>query len=1097
MVRRFSFYLGVMLAAVLVLAAGGLWLARQYAQHFDASVWLTQQLGRPVVIRGGISYSFFPWLGFSLNGLEIGQAPGATENRPFLTAERAVARVRLLPLLLHKQVALDRISLHSPTLTLRRYADGRNNWEDLLERPLLGANADTGAADKTPEWIREISLLGLEASDGALVWEDSRNGESLRFDAIRLSTGAGLRFRFELDFHAQDPKRGLEGKALLSGECQIAREPFDLTLSGVDFGLTLNAAHLGEIYPIAAAGQGAFGLNAQDLTISMRSVEALGLTFALDAHARRLFEPTPEIQGKLKLLSGSLAPRMAQKLNPTVLKRLNSLKAATAFSYEDKRLILTDFKAASGDMTLTANASFSFDEKPFPFRASLALSKLDLDEFLTERPSQNGAPANPPQTASSGFDPQQFLNGVLNLDLAELKIHGATAKELTTQLVLGPEGSTTRTQAGQCFGGKGELFLELKKQGLAATLNLERVQAGPLTQALLGRESLKGQTDLKITASASGDSAQTLLPSLQAKAEATLANAQFLAPPSSKPASSAKAPADPAPNEAKPAKPLFSCDKGVVTLTLGPPGKNVAPKPYPLVVYGTTLDARCDGGVVPQAGFIATPSIPANLTLNLAGKAVLDANALKLESLEQAQLRAQLRGKILESKTPQEFKLSSGIDFYREKDVMLLKNLALTVPHARIGAELEVKNLFNQEQSPLAYSGSLNIPVFNPRETIRALGYEMPELVGSYCFHAFGLTAKTRGGLTGLHLDNLTMRLDKTTTTGRYSLTAAAEPNTAPLSRFDIVLDYFDLDAYFPPNPKVKKPYTPDDDFRLGVMRTLPLQGEVFIHTFKFYDFVFKNLKAYGEGPSGAIHVRRLAGEFYDGALTGTVNFYFAPNHVFSIDTDLRAKDFQLGPAVRDLGGGEYLGGTSQLSFSLNSTGLYHDAFLTRMSGKAELLTKNGYCLLGKTEITPPSNPMGEMGKIGQQPVPQTKTLEPYKVTFDTARGTLTAANGVARNDDLLISGGTLNAQGSGLVYLVDRRMDYNINLQVLGTPSYPIRVYGPYDKLVVETSESKMLTDTAVRIGGSFFDVFKGVLTLPFRAIDILTPNGAPPAKK
>jgi AsmA protein len=1117
MLRRFSFYLGVLLAAVLILTAGALWLARQYAQQFDPSVWLAQQLGRPVAIRGGVSYSFFPWLGVSLNQLEIGQASGSLENRPFLTAERVTVRVRLLPLLLHKEIALGRVSLHSPTLTLRRYADGRSNWDDLLSRPLFSSNDKQDSA-ASQDWMQRITLRGVEASNGALVWEDSRNVETLRFDAIRLSAGAGLRFHFDLDFHGSDHKRGLEGKALLSGECHLARDPFDLTLSDVDYGFTVNVSRSGEVYPVAAAGQASFSLNAQDLAVSMRSLDAFGLTCALDAHARRILDPIPEIQGKLKLLSGELEPRLAQKLPPGVLKRLAHLKAETVFSFEDKRLILSDVKGASGDMSLTASASCNFNEKPFPFKAALSLSKLDIDEFFPERSSQTGnaqpGSASAPQSGpSNAFDPRALLSGELNLDVGELKVRGAMAKEIAVQISLAPESATARMQTGQLFGGKGELSLEWKKTNLAATLGLERVQAGALSQNLLGRESLKGQTDLKLTASANGDSLQALASSLQAKLEATLANAQFAVPAATKastepspsknltqaPAetsqgkSSGKA-ADPSTADAKSLKPLFSCDKGTITLSLGPPGKNAAPKVYPQVLYGMTLDARCDGGVAPQAGFIATSTMPANLTLNLTGKTLLDAQAFRFESIEQAQLRAQLRGKILDSKTPQEFKLATGIEYHREKDVAQLKSVTLTVPHARFGADLEVKNVFNQGQNALSYAGSLNIPVFNPRELIRALGYEMPVLVGDYCFHAFGLTAKTRGGLSGVYLDNMTMRLDKTTTTGRYSLTAAADPNAAPLSRFDIVIDYFDLDAYFPPHAKEKKPYTPDDDFRLGIMRTLPLQGDVFLHTFKFYDFVFKNLKAYGEGPSGAIHVRRLAGDFYDGKVTGTVNFFFAPNHVFSIDTDLKAKDFQLGPAVRDLGGGEYLGGLSQLTVSLNSTGLYHDAFLNRLTGKADLHTQNGYCILGTTEVSPPSNPMGEMGKIGQQPTPQTKTMAPYKVTFETAKATCTASNGVARNDDLRISGGMLNAHGSGLVYLVERKMDYNINLQILGTPSYPIRVYGPYDKLIVETSESKMLTDTAVRIGGSFFDVFKGVLTLPFKAIDMLTPNGKTP---
>lgn len=272
MFRRLSFYLGLLIGIAMLALLGLTLLFRSYAKQFDPAAWLSLQIGRPVLVRGGIEYFYFPWLGLALNQIEIGNPPGAEENRPFLTADTVKIRVKLLPLLLRREIALDRVTLYNPSIVLRRYADRRTNWDDLLEHPLFVGSVDSNSSKIGLGLMQTISLRGLDVLNGSLVWDDSANAVQTRFDAIRLNTGEGLNFHFELDFHFTSPSHNLEAQALLAGDCRLDRQPFDLTLSNTSFGLKTTLHHSNADYVATAAGKADFALAAQELTLNAATV---------------------------------------------------------------------------------------------------------------------------------------------------------------------------------------------------------------------------------------------------------------------------------------------------------------------------------------------------------------------------------------------------------------------------------------------------------------------------------------------------------------------------------------------------------------------------------------------------------------------------------------------------------------------------------------------------------------------------------------------------------------------------------------------------------------------------------------------------------
>ncbi len=59
--------------------------------------WVETRTGRNFVIEDDLELTFFPWLGVETGRLRLGNAEGF-EAESFATAERAIVRVKILPL---------------------------------------------------------------------------------------------------------------------------------------------------------------------------------------------------------------------------------------------------------------------------------------------------------------------------------------------------------------------------------------------------------------------------------------------------------------------------------------------------------------------------------------------------------------------------------------------------------------------------------------------------------------------------------------------------------------------------------------------------------------------------------------------------------------------------------------------------------------------------------------------------------------------------------------------------------------------------------------------------------------------------------------
>jgi hypothetical protein len=203
-VKRFSFKRRFMAATVAILLV--LFLVRPGASRLKARITnaISRSVERPADV-GSVHIRFLPRPGFDLENVVIYEDPtfGA---EPMLRAPEVTAVVRLTSLL-RGRLDISRLELTEPSLNLVRRADGRWNWNMLLERTARTPLAPTAKSKSETR----LGFPYIEASSGRInfkmgsekkpyallnadfsVWQESENAWGIRLKAEPLRTDMNL-----------------------------------------------------------------------------------------------------------------------------------------------------------------------------------------------------------------------------------------------------------------------------------------------------------------------------------------------------------------------------------------------------------------------------------------------------------------------------------------------------------------------------------------------------------------------------------------------------------------------------------------------------------------------------------------------------------------------------------------------------------------------------------------------------------------------------------------------------------------------------------------------------------------------------------------
>lgn len=364
-------------------------------------------------------------------------------------------------------------------------------------------------------------------------------------------------------------------------------------------------------------------------------------------------------------------------------------------------------------------------------------------------------------------------------------------------------------------------------------------------------------------------------------------------------------------------------------------------------------------------------------------------------------------------------------------DVSALSVAALGI---EMGGAINVTNLDTEP----AITGQLASNDFSPREMFAKLGIEAPVTADESVLTSASLSLALAATPASAALNDLTIKLDDTTFSGKASVPSLA--GAIPPLRFDFNVDAIDIDRYLPPasdapaeeqdtsEPAVAT--TGDEPIELPVdlMRQLDVDGTFSVGSVTVSNLTTTDIVVPVKANSGKLAIQDMKASLYQGALAATAGVDVSGDTPgYSVDMSLAG--IQAEPLLGDLlqkdsflsGGGEVAanittGGNSVNAIKAALNGGFNTAFT---DGSINGINIGYQIRRARAALTGKSLPEEE-GAV--------------KTDFSSLSVSGTFDNGVMNSDDLDMRSPLLRLGGAGQVDLPGEAVDYTLDTLITGT---------------------------------------------------------------
>lgn len=483
--------------------------------------------GRDLVVAGPTALSLFPRPAISLSDVSL-SAPEGLEAPPTLVVPTLEAELRLWSLLA-AQPAVERITLHRPTIELSVDAQGRRSWDftDVRSRRSrsLPATDSTQAQQPSGEPTsatepRQTAIQSKFGSgsvrvfDGTIRYRDHGSGSHTEIEALNVT----------LATDGPDAPLRIDGTLAVRG----AKLAIAATVSPIQGLLTDQPARL------ALKVSGAPFEGTYQGTLSLAAGISLDGTLKLQAASARA-------------LGDWFGRPLAVNGDADAVAFSTDLKATPA------RVALSNIQATSGPATMTGSLALDTRQERRRLSGSLDISDLDFGRLLV-KPGRNRAsapaasappsttphaaplPASPPspprdeQARDRGWNDDPINLSILGLLDANITLSAGrlTYKDVKTgpsRLSLALEGGIGKVtiEDVELYGGRGRGFLTLDATGevlvAGANLKLDGVALGPLLADALRFPWLEGRGGISLALAGQGLSERQIVEALNGKVE--------------------------------------------------------------------------------------------------------------------------------------------------------------------------------------------------------------------------------------------------------------------------------------------------------------------------------------------------------------------------------------------------------------------------------------------------------------------------------------------------------------------------------------------------------------------------------------------------
>lgn len=478
----------------------------------DIAAAVEERTGRELVIDGDVSLALFPWLAVEVGHARLGNAPDFGAE-PFAEFDRARLSIRLMPLLLRREVAVGTAELEALRLNLAVNRAGRSNWEDLLAADA----AEAPEADGEEAATGRLDISGVTIVDAAIRYEDRQAGETYRLSAVNLRIGRVS------DDGSPVPASGSFSFAIepdgMSGDIEIET----IVAFGDEFvrldGLDIEGAVTGIANAPTSIALSTDGIEIdtakQVVTAKPLNVTALGLDIAIDAAP---FSYADEVLPSAAIRVAPFSPQSLMHLldieapataDPTALSNVSveGKAALTAASIDLSSVTLVlDATTFKGSLSVPRSSAGSY-------RFDLSGDTLDLNRYMAPATEGSGeaAASAPTEIPADLIRP---INARGNLKIGSVQLANLQLDNVVLGLNSGGGRLRLHPISADLYGGKyaGDVRLDVAGDVpiLSVDEKVENVDLAKLAFAMFEQRNITGSINGNFKLTARGADAEAL-----------------------------------------------------------------------------------------------------------------------------------------------------------------------------------------------------------------------------------------------------------------------------------------------------------------------------------------------------------------------------------------------------------------------------------------------------------------------------------------------------------------------------------------------------------------------------------------------------------
>ncbi|QQD53783.1 AsmA family protein [Pseudomonas fluorescens BBc6R8] len=423
--------------------------------------------------------------------------------------------------------------------------------------------------------------------------------------------------------------------------------------------------------------------------------------------------------------------------------------------------------------------------------------------------------------------------------------------------------------------------------------------------------------------------------------------------------------------------------------------------------------------------------------------------ALKRYQFEDIKVTGEATGEPLQGKTVT-FSTQGQLLVDQSANIAEWTGMKLSLNQLRALGELKVNDLDKTPQ----LSGALSIAQFDLAKFLDSVGNPLPPMAAG-SLSKVELVSRLKGTPTSLALEDLNLKLDDSTFTGRVAVDDFARQSL----RVQLKADTFNADNYLPakseaakgaaaarqaevqnseagamaaggttplPDAPTKAAWSTDKLLPLTRLRTLDVNADLSFGQLTLSKLPIQNAALKASGLDGQLKLETLSGGLYNGTFQANGNLDVRQD-IPLLALQTRIKQVPVERILQAQGQNPPVKGQLTLDSNLNGRGNSQKALIDSLNGTASFAINNGVLLNANIEqqLCTGIALLNRKTLSGDQRGKDTP--------FQELKGNLTLRNGVASNPDLKVRIPGLTVNGDGDVDLRVLGMDYRVGIIVEG----------------------------------------------------------------